>query len=139
MAEIRYLKGDATCPQASGNTIIAHICNDIGGWGAGFVLAVSTRWPEPEAAYRAWYANRSESDFTLGAVQVVQVERYVWVANMVAQRGVKTGSHGSPIRYPAVDACLARWEKPLSRSLHRSTCRGSGADWPVGSGRGSSR
>jgi hypothetical protein len=28
MSEINYLKGDATSPQAKGNKIIAHICND---------------------------------------------------------------------------------------------------------------
>lgn len=38
-----YLKGDATCPQAKGVKIICHVCNDIGGWGKGFVLALSKR------------------------------------------------------------------------------------------------
>ncbi len=108
MATIKYIKGDATQPQAKGNRIIAHVCNDLGGWGKGFVLAVSKRWPEPEAAYRAWHKDRSKNDFGLGAVQLVQVEPYVWVANMVAQRGMKTGSNGPPIRYEAVRACLRR-------------------------------
>jgi O-acetyl-ADP-ribose deacetylase (regulator of RNase III) len=48
MNEISYLQGDATSPQAKGNKIIAHICNDLGRWGKGFVLAISKRWPEPE-------------------------------------------------------------------------------------------
>ena len=39
MTAIQYLTGDATAPTASGNKIIAHVCNDIGGWGKGFVLA----------------------------------------------------------------------------------------------------
>ena len=56
MATIRYLKGDATCPQAKGVKIICHVCNDIGGWGKGFVLALSRRWEQPESEYRAWYA-----------------------------------------------------------------------------------
>jgi len=30
---IHYLKADATVPQAEGNIVIAHICNDIGAWG----------------------------------------------------------------------------------------------------------
>lgn len=33
MKTIQYIKGDATCPHAEGNKIIAHICNNIGGWG----------------------------------------------------------------------------------------------------------
>lgn len=43
MTQIIYLKGDATNPIAKGNKIIAHICNDAGGWGKGFVLAISRK------------------------------------------------------------------------------------------------
>lgn len=35
MNKIHYLKGDAVYPQARGNIIITHICNDIGVWGRG--------------------------------------------------------------------------------------------------------
>jgi hypothetical protein len=45
---LRIVRGDATSPQAKGPKLIAHIGNDLGGWGKGFVLAVSRRWPEPE-------------------------------------------------------------------------------------------
>lgn len=103
---ITYLKGDATSPQASGPKIIAHICNDRGGWGKGFVLAVSNRWKDPEMYYRRWY--RSKEDFGLGEIQVVEVGGNLWVANMVAQYGYKTGSKGPPIRYDALGACLAK-------------------------------
>lgn len=134
MAEIRYLKGDATQPQAKGNKIIAHVCNDLGGWGAGFVLAISKRWPEPEEAYRAWHKERSKNNFELGAIQLVQVEPYVWVANMVAQRGVKTGSEGPPIRYEAVRECLKKLAgeaKTLNASVHmpRIGCGLAGGKW----------
>jgi O-acetyl-ADP-ribose deacetylase (regulator of RNase III) len=134
MSEIRYLKGDATCPQAAGPKIVAHVCNDIGAWGAGFVLAVSARWPEPEAAYRQWYAGRAGNDFALGAAQLVQVEPYIWVANMVGQRGIKTGSKGPPIRYPAVDAALAAVGDAalaLGASVHmpRIGCGLAGGKW----------
>src|SRR6516162_7686214 len=105
---LRIVKGDATSPQAKGNKIIAHICNDLGGWGKGFVLAVSRRWSEPETAYREWHRKRAGNDFSLGAVQFVRVEAYIWVANMIAQRGIKTGSNGPPIRYEAVDKCLQK-------------------------------
>ncbi|MFB0628217.1 macro domain-containing protein [Streptomyces sp. AB3(2024)] len=107
MKPIRIIAGDATSPQAKGPKLIAHVCNDIGGWGKGFVLAVSRRWPEPEAAFRAWHRGRSGNDFGLGSVQVVRVRPDVWVANMVGQRGIRTGSGGPPIRYDAVARCLA--------------------------------
>ena len=108
MSGITYVRGDATVPSVKGVTIVAHVCNDIGGWGKGFVLALSRRWPEPEAAYRAWHRDRASNDFALGAVQLVQVERYAWVANMIGQRGTRTGSKGVPVRYEAIDTALTR-------------------------------
>jgi O-acetyl-ADP-ribose deacetylase (regulator of RNase III) len=134
MAMINYIKGDATQPQAKGNKVIAHVCNDLGGWGKGFVLAVSKRWPEPEAAYRAWHRGRSKNDFGLGAIQLVQVNPYVWVANMVAQRGMKTGSNGPPIRYEAVRACLRKLAAEAMRSgasvhMPRIGCGLAGGRW----------
>ncbi|WP_030672597.1 macro domain-containing protein [Streptomyces rimosus] len=106
MESLKIIAGDATDPQAKGPKIIAHVCNDLGGWGKGFVLAISRRWTEPERAYRRWHRARAENDFALGAVQLVQVRPDIWVANMVAQRGIKTGSGGPPIRYEAVERCL---------------------------------
>jgi O-acetyl-ADP-ribose deacetylase (regulator of RNase III) len=131
---INYVKGDATRPQAKGNKVIAHVCNDLGGWGKGFVLAISKRWPEPEAAYRAWHKGRSKNDFSLGAIQVVAVEPFIWVANMVAQRGMKTGSKGPPIRYEAVRVCLGRLAAEANRleaSVHmpRIGCGLAGGRW----------
>ncbi len=106
----------------------------MGGWGKGFVLAISKRWPGPETAYRAWHRERSSNDFALGAVQLIQVETYIWVANMVAQHGMKTGSHGPPIRYEAVRACvrtLAEAAKDRSASVHmpRIGCGLAGGRW----------
>ncbi|WDO04989.1 macro domain-containing protein [Streptomyces murinus] len=106
MPEITFVRGDATTPSGKGPKIIAHVCNDIGGWGKGFVLALSRRWPEPERAYRAWHRDRAHNDFGLGAVQLVQVDPRTWVANMVGQRGIRTGSKGVPVRYEAIDTAL---------------------------------
>jgi O-acetyl-ADP-ribose deacetylase (regulator of RNase III) len=134
MSGITYIKGDATNPQAKGIKVICHICNDIGGWGKGFVLAISRRWKEPEQQYRAWYAERTANDFGLGAVQFVQVEPYIWVANMVAQRGLKRGSKGPPIRYEAVAECLKKVAvkaAELGASVHmpRIGCGLGGSSW----------
>ncbi|MFI2374701.1 macro domain-containing protein [Streptomyces sp. NPDC018964] len=134
MSEITYVRGDATVPSVKGVKVIAHVCNDIGGWGKGFVLAVSRRWPEPEVAYRAWHRDRAANDFALGAVQLVQVERYVWVANMIGQRGTRTGSKGVPVRYEAIDTALGRLADratELDASVHmpRIGCGLAGGTW----------
>jgi O-acetyl-ADP-ribose deacetylase (regulator of RNase III) len=134
MSEIRYVRGDATVPSAKGVKVIAHVCNDLGGWGKGFVLALSRRWPQPEAAYRAWHRDRASNDFGLGAVQFVQVEPYVWVANMIGQRGTRTGSKGVPVRYEAIDTALGRLADKaaeLDASVHmpRIGCGLAGGKW----------
>ncbi len=131
---IYYLKGDATSPQAKGVKIIGHICNNIGKWGKGFVMAVSKRWKEPEQAYRLWHRQRAKNDFELGSIQIVQVEEYIYVANMIGQQGIKTGSKGVPIRYPAVLSCLEKLQivaLELEASVHlpRIGCGLAGGKW----------
>ncbi|MET9882314.1 macro domain-containing protein [Streptomyces sp. NPDC006430] len=135
MERLRILTGDATGPQAKGPKIIAHLCNDIGGWGKGFVLALSRRWPEPEADFRAWHRGRAGNDYGLGAVRLVQVEEDTWVANMVGQRGIRTDSGGVPIRYDAVERCLAALtehavERGASVHMPRIGCGLAGGTWP---------
>ncbi|MDJ0384127.1 macro domain-containing protein [Streptomyces sp. G-G2] len=134
MEPLKITKGDAASPHAKGPKIIAHVCNDLGGWGKGFVLAVSKRWDAPEVAYRAWHRGRSGNDFGLGAVQLVQVQPDVWVANMVGQRGMRTGSGGPPVRYDAIERCLeavAGHAVELRASVHmpRIGCGLSGGKW----------
>ena len=105
---IEYLIGDATAPRGDGLKIIAHVCNDIGGWGRGFVLAISRRWSEPEAAYRRWYEARDGNDFGLGALQLVPVGDETWIANLIGQRGIHAGPDGPPVRYEAIEEALLK-------------------------------
>lgn len=121
MKPIHYLRGDATAPQDAGNKIIVHVCNDIGGWGKGFVLALSRRWQEPERAFRAWHKQRESNSFGLGAVQFVQVEPNTWVANLVGQHGLKANEDAPPVRYEAIRqglAQVAQKAKELDASVH---------------------
>jgi O-acetyl-ADP-ribose deacetylase (regulator of RNase III) len=107
MAKVNYIIGDATSPPTRGNKIIVHICNDIGGWGKGFVMAISKRWKQPEQQYRQWF--KSNDNFTLGQVQFVKVEEELWVANLIGQHKINKDEKGNaPIRY---DAILAGLEK----------------------------
>ena len=79
--KINYIIGDATQPVGEGPKIIVHVCNDIGGWGRGFVTAISKRWAEPEQRYRAWHHGEETTPFALGEVQFVSVADELWVAN----------------------------------------------------------
>jgi len=110
---LKYLTGDATTPQGAGSKVIPHLCNDIGAWGAGFVLAVSKKWPAAEAEYKRVYQSQGNK-LTLGTVQFVQVQSApgdsIWIANMIAQRNIRklkgTLDECPPIRYPALFDCL---------------------------------
>ena len=108
MSEVRYVEGDATAPRADGSAILVHVCNDVGGWGRGFVTAISKRWREPEAMYRRWYRGELDFEFQLGAVQLVRVEPSLFVANLVGQRGLRRKAEGAPaVRYDAIRSGLA--------------------------------
>jgi len=102
---IYYVKGDATVPGGDRNRIIVHCCNDLGYWNAGFVKALSKRWPEPERAYRRWASGQDQAlPFALGNVQFVPVATAIWVANIIGQSGIAKDrfSYPPPIRYQAI-------------------------------------
>lgn len=105
LTSINYIRGDATEPNYPGNKIIVHVCNNVGAWGAGFVLSISKKWKEPEIQYYNWY--NSQSDFRLGAVQFVAVEKSIWVANLIGQHNlVPDENKNPPIRYNAISEGL---------------------------------
>lgn len=140
MSEVRYIIGDATRPQGDGLKIIVHCCNDVGAWGAGFVVALSKRWPRPEEEYRRWFEQSGADGFKklLGAVQLVPVEKDVWVANIIGQVGLRKGLDGSiPVRYEAIaagfdritDFARERPELGVSAHMPRIGCGLAGGSW----------
>lgn len=123
---ITYVIGDATQPPIGGGgvRVICHVCNNVGVWGAGFVLAVSRRWVEPERAYRAAFRPQ------LGEVQLVRVEAGLYVANMIAQ---PSASRPVALDYTALANCLT-WlaqyaERDWSFHMPRIGCGIAGGDW----------
>lgn len=131
---LTYVTGDATQPAGGGPKMICHVVNDEGGWGAGFVMAVSRRWPQPETAYRMF---SKAPNFCLGMVQPVQVEFGLWVLNMVAQRGYWNGNPSTPaVSYDALRTCLtkvARFALKQQATVHapRFGAGLAGGDWRV--------
>lgn len=102
---LRYKEGDATIPVSAGHRLIIHICNDIGGWGRGFVVALSKRWKKPEEEYRKWF--RGQNNFKLGEIQPVEVQSDTTVINMIAQRDIVSDENGvPPLRVDALASCL---------------------------------
>lgn len=132
MRTIQYVKGDASSPTCEGSKIISHICNDIGRWGKGFVMAISKRWKKPENEFKKWF--KSGENFNLGEIQLVQVEDDVWVCNMIGQHNIVPYSKGPPIRYEAVEECLGKLAQKaleLNATVHmpRIGCGLAGGKW----------
>lgn len=97
---IQYFTGDATTPIGDGPKIIAHITNNSGGWGRGFVLAVSRKWRQPEQCYR------TTEHHALGVCSLVWVGPELWVANLCAQDGYTSHDRPVAVDYGALGACL---------------------------------
>ena len=133
MGPIRFVKGDATSPACDGARLIVHVCNDLGKWGKGFVLAISRRWKAPEQACKAWFGAMPPP--ALGDVQFVAVEPSIIVANLIGQHGVATrGSRTPPVRYDAIRIGLAKvatQARASGASVHvpRIGCGLAGGDW----------
>jgi len=107
---IFYRTGDATRPVGDGHKIIAHICNDAGKWGRGFVLALNQVSKEPRDVYREWYRQHRQgwvsAGFKLGGVRFARISSDIVVANMIAQRGIRNPGDPPAVDYDALRECL---------------------------------
>jgi hypothetical protein len=114
---INIIHGDATHPQTPGRNMIVHGCNDVGGWGAGFVLAIDKISPLPRIRYRHWadkgttYCNirGTQIPFCLGQVQLVIVKPKLAVFNLISQAGCGKRTINDllpPARYEAIQMGL---------------------------------
>ncbi|GGK99998.1 macro domain-containing protein [Deinococcus radiotolerans] len=134
---IRYVTGDATQPQDSGPKLLVHICNDIGAWGRGFVVALSKRWTAPELAFNRWASGQTDQPYALGEVQFVPVQADLTVANLIGQHDIARKNRPTdvpPVRYEAIRAGLAQVRTEAQRtgaSVHmpRIGAGVAGGDW----------
>lgn len=92
---ITYKVGDATKPDES-PFLIVHCCNNIGGWGSGFVRAIDATF-----GYHVGDKYRRDHSKVLGDIQIVGVNGG-WVCNLVGQEGVRSNTNHHPIRYTAL-------------------------------------
>jgi hypothetical protein len=103
------IEGDATNPRridASATVYLPHCCNDAGGWGSGFVNAITAKWGQrPREMYKQWYAGKtsaemvdlfrsddlndphfiSHSRFALGGKQLIRLPDNMELVNMIGQ------------------------------------------------------
>ena len=143
MQKVEFLVGDATLPPP-GRVVVAHVCNDVGAWGKGFVVAISKRWGSaPRDRFLSWWRSGYDRDgrdgrdgqyFGLGKVQFVDVGDGVTVANIIGQHGIYPQGGVPPVRYDALREGLATvarfaWREGASVHMPRLGCGLAGGDW----------
>jgi hypothetical protein len=106
MKPIKYVKGDLfpVILRATEPVVLPHVCNDLGAFGAGFVVPLGRTFPLARQSYIDWHTGKNTADFALGETQLVQVRQDapIVVANMIGQHGVG----GKAIRYIQLGKCL---------------------------------
>lgn len=87
------------------HVVIPHVCNNIGAFGAGFVVPLGRNFPEARDAYLRMPQR------ILGEVEFVTIGK-VTVAHMIGQDGVGPkkveGILVPPLRYDALDSCMRK-------------------------------
>jgi O-acetyl-ADP-ribose deacetylase (regulator of RNase III) len=99
-------KGNALHTDPTKKTIIAHVVNNKGLWGAGIVVAISKKWKQPEAMYRILCKKIDRDVLKQGTVQFVDVEPNITICNMFAMDGVASEANPQPLIYNSLFTCL---------------------------------
>ena len=100
MVKIKYQVGDLfeSIDSYKEKIIIAHVCNNKGAWGSGFVIPLGKKYPLAKSEYLENF-----EWFDLGETQIVEVDYpTVFVANMFAQ----TLGGKRPLFYNALAKCI---------------------------------
>lgn len=98
---IKYMEGDASLPPFPEHMcIIAHICNNKGKWGRGFVLDLAKTHPKSQQSYLKL------SSFPLGTIQMVYSKDKTSVCNMIAQDGLPSKTNPVPCKVNYLRKCL---------------------------------
>lgn len=99
---IKYIEGDLFkfIGDKNKSYLIAHCCNNVRCWGAGFVVPLGNKFPEAKRAYLA------DAPMILGYCQFVKVTDNIHVANMIGQENVGFSGNKPPIRYDAIKICM---------------------------------
>ena len=88
------------------NIIIAHIVNNYGKMGAGFVIPLMKQFPNLKSQYK-FFSDVYTTETLLGRVYYYQGEEdYRIVANMFAQDGLGDRDRLHPLSYDALETCM---------------------------------
>lgn len=131
---ITYLTGDASNPIGERPCIITHVVNNVPAWGAGFVMAVSKRYPVDRSLYMDWV--RGWGPFTepavFGGILPLEHDDGVTDVLLLAQNNIGRMRDGIPLDYDALASALAKLaEYGPDQPIHmpRIGCGLAGGTW----------
>ena len=139
--QIHYIKGDATNPLINKGeySVICHCCNTLGAWGAGFVLALSKRFPKVKEHYLSLIKSINSGE-RLGKVGFVKTNKNIVVANILAQDRIYRSVDGKiPLNYDALregfrnvyNKFIGYKDIPFTIHMPRIGCGLAGGDWNI--------
>ncbi|MDO1449511.1 ImmA/IrrE family metallo-endopeptidase [Rhodocytophaga aerolata] len=124
--------GDATKPRGKGKKIIAQVVNTSGALGSGFGKSLSKNYPKVKEAVQEWKADRSR--FILGNTNLVQLDRDLFVFQILAQKGLFPKDNEIPLKYNELRKGLIQLRTTaldMEASIHMPTIGAghAGGDW----------
>ena len=140
-AQIHYIKGDATKPLITEGeySVICHCCNTLGAGAAGFVLALSKRFPKVKEHYLSLIKS-IKPDERLGKVGFVKTNKNIVVANILGQDRIYRSADGKiPLNYEALregfknvyDKFIDYKNIPFTIHMPRIGCGLAGGKWEI--------
>jgi Zn-dependent peptidase ImmA (M78 family) len=111
--------GDATKPRGLGKKIIVQIVNTSGGLGFGFGKAMAVNWPESKKSVMNWIKNKE--DFNLGSFKLTQLDKDIYVFQIIAQKGLFPKKDETPLKYDSLKKGLLELKSiayRLNASVH---------------------
>ena len=87
--------------------LIPHVTNNVGAWGAGFVIPLAKEFPEARDAFL------EEKNPELGVTQFVDARNTI-ICNMFAQNGVGySWNNCIPLRYESLKKCMIQVQEKV--------------------------
>ena len=113
--QLVYKIGNALEPEETSPYWILHGCNNVGGFGSGFVAAINNKYGTGDKSPASEYQKLFENGKTpaLGDIQPVKIGGKNLIINLISQKGCGVQSFhkvelGIPFRYEAFYECLQR-------------------------------
>jgi O-acetyl-ADP-ribose deacetylase (regulator of RNase III) len=111
--------GDATKPRGNDVKIIAQVVNTTAATGLGFGKSLAKNYPVIKVELDKW--SKDKLEFKLGESNLVKINDYLYVFQMLAQKGLFPKDNEIPLKYNALRKCLnslASEAKNLGASVH---------------------